>query len=146
MTVSFFVPGDPIPKGSMKAFVVGGRARLTNNDERTKPWQMAVAMYARQNWSNLPSEAAFSIQACFFLRRPRSHYTGTGKLKNGAPPFPTMKKADTDKLFRLVGDALTGIVYFDDSQVIDIQATKRYADVAGAQVTCKVIEPERIKP
>ena len=42
--------------------------------------------------------------------------------------FPTGRQiGDTDKLIRSVCDALTGIAWYDDSQVVDITAKKRFA-------------------
>lgn len=38
------VHGLPIPQGSMKGFVVGGRARVTSDNPRTRPWKAAVIL------------------------------------------------------------------------------------------------------
>lgn len=47
--------------------------------------------------------------------------------KGGTPP--AIKKPDLEKLTRAIKDAMTGVVYFDDSQVIEEHARKRLADV-----------------
>ena len=63
----------------------------------------------------------------FDFRRPKSHLTSKGALTKAAPLFPTGRQiGDTDKLIRSVCDALTGIVWYDDSQVVDITAKKRF--------------------
>jgi crossover junction endodeoxyribonuclease RusA len=38
-----------------------------------------------------------------------------------------VKAPDLDKLTRAVFDALTGVAFHDDAQVVDLVATKRYA-------------------
>jgi Holliday junction resolvase RusA-like endonuclease len=41
---------------------------------------------------------------------------------------------DLDKLIRAILDALTGVVWRDDGQVVDIVASKVYADTPGVDV------------
>lgn len=43
-------------------------------------------------------------------------------------------RPDLDKLVRAVGDALTGILYEDDSQVVLVRARKQYALSTGARI------------
>ena len=42
-TLTVFVPGTPVPKGSTKAFYIQklGRAVITNDNAKTKPWASA---------------------------------------------------------------------------------------------------------
>jgi Holliday junction resolvase RusA-like endonuclease len=68
-----------------------------------------------------------SIQVEFALARPLSHYSDLqGLLKRRYEDSEPTAPPDIDKLARAVLDALTGIVYDDDSQVIELQATKRF--------------------
>jgi crossover junction endodeoxyribonuclease RusA len=70
------------------------------------------------------------IALTFKLHRPLSHY-GSGKnarlVKPSAPKHPA-KVPDIDKLTRAVLDALTSIVWVDDSQVVRLTASKVYVD------------------
>lgn len=127
--IRFFVPGMPAPKGSMKAFVVGGHARVTHDNKRTKPWSAAVshaamlAMRGRQRFEG----TAIEIRAIFGLKRPASHHGKRGVLP-GAPDWPATKP-DLDKLTRCVADAMQGIVFDDDSRVVEWWIGKVYAEV-----------------
>jgi crossover junction endodeoxyribonuclease RusA len=56
----------------------------------------------------------------FYLDRPSS-------VSRESRPSPIVPP-DLDKLIRGVGDALTGVIYDDDSQVIRVLAWKSYAD------------------
>ncbi|MBO1361893.1 RusA family crossover junction endodeoxyribonuclease [Acetobacter sacchari] len=47
---------------------------------------------------------------------------------------PTVKP-DVDNVAKLVGDALNGIVWRDDSQIYELHVSRRYADVPKATVT-----------
>jgi crossover junction endodeoxyribonuclease RusA len=75
-----------------------------------------------------PLAGALELRVVFGFPRPKSHYrTGrnVGELKIDAPRYCTTKP-DADKLLRAIGDAVTGIVCRDDSQFVEITATKLY--------------------
>jgi crossover junction endodeoxyribonuclease RusA len=75
------------------------------------------------------------VYIIFTFPRPKDHWLPVGAgtkrsapvLKPGAPIGVT-HKPDLDKLCRAVLDALTGILYLDDAQVVALAASKRYAD------------------
>ncbi len=83
------------------------------------------------------------LRITFFLPRPKGDYgTGrnAGQVKASAPLHPA-KKPDVDKLVRAILDSLTGIVYHDDAQVIQVAAAKRYSPDGqpGAKVTVQYL-------
>ena len=53
--ISFFVPGVPVPKGSLRA-VAAGVVRPDNPG--LKAWTQTVALFARQAMAALPRPAA----------------------------------------------------------------------------------------
>ncbi|MCR4339570.1 MAG: RusA family crossover junction endodeoxyribonuclease [Gemmatimonadaceae bacterium] len=63
------------------------------------------------------------------MQRPAGHY-GTGRnagtVRPCAPEWPTTKP-DADKLTRALLDALTGVAYVDDSQVVHLGIRKEWA-------------------
>ena len=138
--ITFFAPGDPRPQGSAKAFVVGKRAVVTTATKGLYPWRATVGASARAEGVSpamAPERGPVSVGLAFVFRRPPSHFTGKGALRSGAPK--NIGKPDLDKLCRAVLDALTGVAWDDDSQVVGILATKTYAvtesDPAGVHVT-----------
>ncbi len=138
VALTFGLYGTPIPQGSHRSYVVGNRAVTTDDNENTKPYRAEVTHAAlitkrlsvAADEILLPS-GAVAVVAIFYMPRPQGHYgTGrnAGQLRPSAPRWPTTKKADTDKLGRLIGDALTAAgVWRDDCQVIHWQMTKLYA-------------------
>ena len=58
------------------------------------------------------------------VSRPPSHWN-KGGLKPSAPAWPRM---DWDNLAKGVCDALTGIAWYDDDQVLDGRCSKRFGD------------------
>jgi Holliday junction resolvase RusA-like endonuclease len=72
----------------------------------------------------------------FIMPRPKGHYRSgkhAGEVKDGAPPYPAVKP-DAGKLARGTEDALTGIVWRDDSQIVTEVLTKRYGPQAGCRI------------
>jgi Holliday junction resolvase RusA-like endonuclease len=139
MTLEFFVAGLPITQGSKRAFTnkYTGRAVLVEDAEKLKPWRWSVGVTAAQAMAKRPFiQGPVRIRLQFLFPRPKSHY-GTGRnhnvLKASAPSWPT-GKPDLDKLQRAVFDALTHVVWADDSQVTEVFAMKRYNPEPGVLV------------
>jgi len=81
-------------------------------------------------------ECPVRIEIQFYLPRPKSHY-GTGKNKGAlkeSAPWYHIATPDIDKLVRCVLDALTGVAWKDDSQVVSVTATKSYGIMPGARI------------
>jgi len=119
--ISFFVAGEPAPKGSTRSFYTGGKVITTNANRRTKDWEMRIATEAQAcaaGTGRAHTDKAVRIVARFVLIRPKSL---PKKVVHD------IKKPDLDKLIRAVLDGITGILVRDDSQLVDIRATKQYA-------------------
>ena len=132
------VPGEPVGKGSFKAFVPKGAEHpiITNDNARTKPWEARVALAAKQQWPHGVCRGGVRMHLYFTFTRPKGHYgTGrnAGRVKDSAPA-EKLTTPDIDKLQRAVLDALTGIVYADDKQVLDVRQSKRFGDAAGVLI------------
>lgn len=131
-SVRFRVYGDPRPQGSKRAFVVKGRAVLTEaSGENLKTWRGQVAIAARENRPDAPFEGPVRVVMRFFLRRPQ-------KPKHGTPAG----RPDLSKLARAVEDELTGVVFRDDSQAVVLELTKEYE--SDGQPTGAEVEVEEL--
>jgi len=146
----FFVPGTPVPKGSARAFVnkYTGRASVVqDNAERQRPWASLISLKAEEAGLR-PVAGGIVLRLRFRMPRPKAHLRTNGDVKPAAVRLPHTKKPDCDKLVRLVLDALTGIAYVDDSQVVGIYAEKFYVfpSAAGCEIIVEPAEEEEIKP
>jgi len=141
--IQFFVPGTPVPKGSAKAFVNKrtGRAQvLQDNREKQRPWASLVSFQAQQVVSAV-TVGPVRLTLHFTLQRPKSHF-GSGKntaIVKASAPYLHVSKPDLDKLVRCVKDALTGVVYHDDSQVCSLVTGKVYGDRTGVLVKVEAL-------
>ncbi len=141
MFLRFSVVAAPVAKGSTRAFVQGGRAMITSTARNLKGWELLVKEAAARVVP-VTTDQAVRLTVEFVLPRPKSHPKRRETLHT--------KKPDLDKLTRAVLDALIGVVYDDDSQVVALAATKRHAQIAeqpGASiVVVSVPEPGEVTP
>lgn len=136
ISVEFFVPGTPIAQGSKR---VGRHGRhpviLDTNDKTLGPWRERVALVAHNTMGGAPlAQGALTVCLSFVLPRPKS-----------APKTYTpraAKRPDIDKLVRAVLDAVTGTVMVDDSQVTNLHAIKRLAEIGETPGVHIRVEPD----
>jgi Holliday junction resolvase RusA-like endonuclease len=137
--IDFMVRGDPVGQGGMTAFVVGGTARVAHkNSTNLRAWRNAVATQAQAAMGDQPvMDAPVEVIASFTFSRPKAHYGARG-IKPSAPSWKATKP-DADKAIRSVLDALTGVVWRDDSLVVRMLVEKRYGDTPGVRVSVRVL-------
>jgi crossover junction endodeoxyribonuclease RusA len=94
------VTGNPVPKQSFRYVKGGGYTPL-----RVKEWQETVAVAARRVMDGAsPIEIPVKVKIDFYM--------------------PTKRRMDLDNLSKGVLDALNGIVYLDDKQIVHLELTK----------------------
>lgn len=121
MSLSFFVPGIPVPQGSKNGYIRRGKVVLVEAVKALKPWRETVTAHARESNHAAALRGPVSVELRFVMYRPK------GTPKRSTPP--AVKKPDVDKLVRAVFDALTeAAVWGDDAQVTRLFTTKRIAE------------------
>lgn len=144
--IGFTVYGKSEPAGSKTAYVRGNRAIVTDANKKSKPWKGVVAKTAAEARAErgIPlMTGPVSLDVVFIRARPKGHY-GTGRnaatIKPSAPEHPTTKP-DATKLLRGVEDALTGILWQDDAQIVVQHVRKEYGDPERCEIFAREIEP-----
>lgn len=130
--ITLFVPGNPAPGGSKKNIAaVGRRAIIVDDAKRNTPWRAKVRKACRDYMSRTGTKiihGAVRLDMVFRLPRPKYHFEKEGLLKPKYRDTPHTKKPDRTKLGRAAEDAMTGVVWVDDAQVICGDVSKEYAD------------------
>jgi Holliday junction resolvase RusA-like endonuclease len=124
------VLGKPEPQGSTKAFIPKGwnRAVITTDNRKLKPWRQDVATLAQIEMAATGHEVTsgpVAVHMVFYFAKPKS---ASKKVVHKTT------KPDADKLVRGIFDALTGIVFADDSQVVDHSAKKLFGLPERAEI------------
>lgn len=127
--VVFEVFGIAQPKGSTRAFMRPGLRFpvVTSDNPKMKPWAQEISGTALCHKPLGPLwEGPVGLRLHFNLPKPAHH----PKRKRR----DHLKKPDIDKLTRTVMDALSGIFYVDDRQVVQLQVTKSYGSPPGVVI------------
>jgi Holliday junction resolvase RusA-like endonuclease len=137
------VTGHPMPKGSWTSIRRGTHnvlipAGTKKSRELYADWAYAVEQAGVETVTDdryYPTVHAVSVNVDFRLHRGKT----VRRIMHTVAP-------DVDKLARAVLDPLTGIVWKDDSQVVDLQATKRYCradEQPGATIYITILGEEQ---
>lgn len=128
MNLSFIVPAIPVAQPRARAVSVGGRARVFGapKSHAVHSFKATVRMAAQAAYSGPPIARGVGVdlRLVFVLPRPGGlpKRLGTGRLRH-------VKKPDFDNLEKSGTDALTGLLYEDDSQLCRVQTEKWIAAV-----------------
>lgn len=133
--VSFTVYGVAAPAGSK---TVGrtktGASFVRDSSRRSYPWKRDVAQAAGVAMRDRPLlDGPLELRAVFHVPRPKGHFGKRG-LRPAAPAWPTVKP-DVLKLARACEDALSGVVFRDDAQIVVERLEKRYGEPARCELT-----------
>lgn len=142
MALVFTVFGVAQAKGNMRAFMKRGMKFpiLTDSNRNAKSWSQLVAEGANRALGELPAhergvlQEGVRLSVIFALPRPKKYQRRGLNVAHLTAP-------DLDKLLRAVLDALTHVVWRDDSQVVELLAVKQYADVDDAPHVRIRVEP-----
>lgn len=146
--ISIDVLGTPAPKGSNRAMVRGGRAVFVpggskTNQDALKSWagsvREAAASFVSGQASPVFTHVPLAVAITFRLNRPGGHWAKRGGLKSSAPMAPCVKP-DLDKLVRSTLDALSGVLFDDDSRIVETTSRKQYAQPGQEGATIRVWE------
>lgn len=127
--MTFTVLGPAACKGSTVSFMGKGGRIVTKTDSQTLGgWTQAVKWAAKGAGVRVVAKpGAVAVSVRFQFVKPQSalkreHHT---------------VKPDVDKTLRACLDALTGIAYEDDSQVVMVAASKSYGPDALTEITVR---------
>ena len=114
--ITFTISGTAIPKARPRTTKRGNRA-IMYTPAKTKEFENYVKLVAAQHAPKELLTGPLDVELEFNLQRPKSlpkkiqHHT---------------KKPDIDNLAKSVLDALEGIIYVNDAQVIALRVYKEY--------------------
>lgn len=137
--VVFFVPGTPVGKGRPRAFRMDKGVRMFT-PEKTANYESLVATAAHAAMEG----RAPILTACEATMEIRLQVPASWSKKKQAQAldglmFPT-KKPDVDNVVKAIFDALNGIVWGDDVQVVGLAVSKRYDAIPGVLVGIRAVE------
>jgi len=124
--VDFFVEGKPVPKARARTFKRNGITRTVTPDS-TRVNAAKIAERARgAMYGDKPYTCALKMILRVYVR-PSTATRKADYEAMMAGAIRPIKRPDLDNFMKQVMDALNGIVYHDDSQIVEVEASKIYA-------------------
>lgn len=128
---SFTVPGEPQGKARPRAVKQGGRMNIYT-PQKTKDYERGIAIAYRTQCNGMFSGAVqVEIHAYYEIPKSASRKRALDMVSDKERPT---KKPDGDNIAKAVCDALNGLAYKDDSQVVDLTVRKYYSKFPHVQV------------
>ena len=123
--VTVWLEGEPVAKA---------RPRMTRSGHVYTPDKTTKAENAiRRAWQEKHGsmiEGPVAVSVVFMLKMPTNWSKAKKMLAQDQEVLPT-KKPDVDNLVKTVFDALNGLAYDDDKQIVELSARKVYACKPG---------------
>lgn len=147
--VSFTVPGTPsrwMRPGQGVHPKTGRPLRFT--DKKAEASKLAIAQLARIAWKGPPVTGPVLLRVIAVFEVPASWPRAIHDAAREAR-VPHIADPDLDQLVKQVQDALVGIAYVDDNQVVAYpNSAKRYGSPARTEITIQVLDqqPDEITP
>lgn len=116
MKIGFTVYAEPVAQGRPKFTTIGGHARAYD-PKKSSDYKQYIALAASQAILQEPLQGALSLSLRIYRSMPKS-FSKKSQERAEAGIIRPITKPDTDNYVKCVKDALKGIVWQDDSQVV----------------------------
>lgn len=136
--VLFVIPGKP---NAWQRARSNGRVRF-DSPEQAKNKSTIEQIGAAAMAGRPPLEGPLEVHIAAFWLYPKSM---SKKRRSTYGSHFYTARPDADNIAKLIGDALNGIVWRDDSQIVTIQITKRYAITAQTVIRVQPLTEEGIE-
>jgi Holliday junction resolvase RusA-like endonuclease len=134
--VSFKVDGNPVGKQRAR-YAKRGNFVQTYTPEKTRTYETLIKESAKQAMgSSEPLETPVTLYLYIRVCVPKScTKKRLEAIQNGSEK--PIKKPDASNILKSVEDGMNGVVYKDDSQIVNIHVAKVYSSEASVDICVK---------
>lgn len=130
----FEVEGKPQGKARARTFYNTKLGRMQSiTPEQTKSYEELIRWKYKEAKGAYYKEAPLRVSICAYYPIPKSFSKAKQEDARRWRLRPTTKP-DCDNIIKVVLDALNGVAYYDDKQVIEVSCSKYYAENARLEV------------
>lgn len=131
--VSFTIPGKAQAKQRPKFNRFSGRAYTPKQTISFENWVKDCYFRSVSSIDNKPTDKPLKVAITMYVEIPQSK-SKKQKEKMLTGEIKPIVKPDVDNVAKSILDALNGIIYLDDKQVVDLRVRKQYAEVPSVSV------------
>ncbi len=133
MQIHFQVEGDPKGKGRPR-FTRAGKFTRVYTDKQTLDYEALIKFFAAEAMGSTdPLETPVSVFLYIRHAVPQSYSKKRTEACLSGLEQPC-KKPDIDNIAKTYLDGMNGVVFYDDTQVVDLHVKKVYSAVPGCDV------------
>ncbi len=138
--MKFSIEGEPVGKARPRVYHTNGVTRAVT-PEKTKEYerQAKIAYWGEYGHRMLYLTEPLSVEIIAEYNIPQSASKKKRAAMLAGEICPT-KKPDIDNVVKSILDALNGVAYSDDKQVVRLTAVKRYAEAPKTTVLIKEVK------
>lgn len=126
--IKLTIPGEPCAKGRPRLGKWG-----TYTPEKTVNYENLVKQIYISEHAGKKLKGALHMTIKAYFKIPKSTPKKNISDMIGGKIVPT-KKPDIDNIIKIIGDALNGLTYDDDSQIVGVVAEKFYSDKPRVEI------------
>lgn len=138
--ISITIPGTPVAQGRARATTIGGHAHMYD-PAKSRDYKNYIRTIALQVKPEKLLEGALRLEIDIYRDIPKSFSKKKRQQAIRGLLRPTTKP-DASNYAKLAEDALTGIIWHDDSQIVELLVRKWYSE--NPQVLIEVMEMDKL--
>jgi Holliday junction resolvase RusA-like endonuclease len=123
--IELIIPGEPVAKGRPRVTSKG----FSYTPEKTKGYENLVKMCWQESGLTGLGNKPLSVIISLYFSVPKSYLSKFNK--HG---LEHTKKPDLDNCAKTILDALNGLAYDDDSQIVELTIRKQYSTLHNCAV------------
>lgn len=140
MEINLIIPGKPVGKARPK---INTHTHTAYTPTKTANYENFVKMCFINKYPNLkPLETNLKVKIEAFFEIPTSY---SKKKKNELIWEPYPHKPDIDNIAKIILDALNGIAYIDDIQIVQLEVEKCYGEKAEIYLNIMEVTDEKLE-
>lgn len=141
--MQIIIPGPPQGKARARTFYnprLGKHTSVTPSNTVLYENLIKTCYMRNHEGECYEADQALELIIYAYFEIPNSMSKKDRKAVYDGKLFPT-KKPDADNIGKVVCDALNGLAYKDDKQIVNLHVMKRYAGATGEPYVAVIIKP-----
>lgn len=135
--INLIVYGEPKAQGRPR-FARRGNFVSAYDDPKSAEYKDTVYSVAVENRPPEPLQSALSVKITCFRSIPAAFSKRRQELAEAGEMYP-ITKPDIDNYVKGIKDALKGVMWRDDSQVVNLTAYKRYSKTPRVEISIREV-------
>ena len=137
-TISFTVFGEPVAQGRPRFSTAGGFVRAVD-PAKSRDFKHYIRLAAAQHSPERPLEGPLHLSVRVYRSTPKSFSKKRASEAEIGKIRPT-QKPDGSNYLKLVEDALNGLIWRDDSQIVEAHVSKWYSSRPRIEIKIQELE------